>query len=72
MGFLSSEHEDLKRVARDFTNREVVPIADALDREEAEIPADLLRKMAEMGFFGVVTPKEYGGLGLDTVRLGWA
>jgi alkylation response protein AidB-like acyl-CoA dehydrogenase len=69
MGFLRPEHEELKRVTREFTNKEVVPIADTLDREEREIPADLLQKMAEMGFFGVVTPKEYGGLGLDTISL---
>jgi alkylation response protein AidB-like acyl-CoA dehydrogenase len=69
MGFLKPEHEDLKRITREFTNKEVVPIADALDREEAEIPASLLQKMAEMGFFGMLVPKEYGGLGLDGLSL---
>jgi alkylation response protein AidB-like acyl-CoA dehydrogenase len=69
MGFLKSEHEELKRVTREFTEKEVVPIADALDREEAEIPPALLRKMAEMGFFGLMVPKEYGGLGLDCLTV---
>ncbi len=69
MGFLNREHEELKRITREFTQKEVIPIADALDREEAEIPAPLLRKMAEMGFFGILTPKEYGGLGLDSLSL---
>ncbi len=69
MGFLKREHEELKSVTREFTNREVVPIADALDREEAEIPVPLLRKMSDMGFFGMLTPKEYGGLGLDGLSL---
>jgi len=69
MGFLKPEHEDLKRLTRHFTNKEVVPIADALDREEAEIPTPLLEKMAEMGFFGLLVPKDYGGLGLDTLSL---
>ena len=69
MSFLKAEHEELKRITREFTNKEVVPIADALDREEAEIPAPLLRKMAEMGFFGLLVPKDYGGLGLDAMSL---
>ena len=69
MGFLKPEHEDLKRITHEFTQKEVVPVADALDREEAEIPAPLLGKMAEMGFFGLLVPKEYGGLGLDTLSL---
>jgi len=69
MGFLRPEHEELKRITREFTNKEVVPIADALDREEAEIPAPLLRKMAEMGFFGLLVPKDHGGLGLDALSL---
>jgi alkylation response protein AidB-like acyl-CoA dehydrogenase len=69
MGFLKSEHEELKRVTREFTEKEVVPIADALDREEAEIPPAVLRKMAEMGFFGLTVPKEYGGLGLDSLSV---
>ena len=69
MGFLKPEHEDLKRLTRHFTNKEVMPIADALDREEAEIPTPLLEKMAEMGFFGLLVPKDYGGLGLDTLSL---
>ena len=69
MSFLKAEHEELKRITREFTNKEVVPIADALDREEAEIPAPLLQKMAEMGFFGLLVPKDYGGLGLDALSL---
>src|SRR3990172_856565 len=69
MGFLKREHEELKSITREFTNKEVVPIADALDREEGEIPAPLLKKMSEMGFFGMLTPKEYGGLGLDGLSL---
>jgi len=69
MGFLKREHEELKRITREFTNKEVVPIADALDRDEAEIPAALLQKMAEMGFFGLLVPKEYDGLELDALSL---
>jgi alkylation response protein AidB-like acyl-CoA dehydrogenase len=69
MSILKPEHEELKRITREFTNKEVVPIADALDREEAEIPAPLLQKMAEMGFFGLLVPKDYGGLGLDALSL---
>jgi alkylation response protein AidB-like acyl-CoA dehydrogenase len=62
MSFLSSEIEELKQVTRDFANKEVVPIAQQLDTDEAEIPSQLVGKMSEMGFFSVLAPKDYGGL----------
>lgn len=38
--------------------------ADKIDRE-GEIPDDVVRGLAEMGAFGIKTPKQYGGLGLS-------
>lgn len=43
---------------------EVLPIANRLDPVQGMIPDDLIRKMGELGYFGIVVPEKYGGLGL--------
>jgi len=62
---LTSEHEAIRQAVRDFAEKQVAPIADRLDRENGEIPAAILKGMAELGYFGLTVPEEYGGLGLD-------
>lgn len=66
---LSEFHEELRRSVRDFVAKEVLPVADVLDREEKEIPDEIIKKMAELGYFGLVFPAESGGAGLDHVAL---
>jgi alkylation response protein AidB-like acyl-CoA dehydrogenase len=56
----------LKEVARDFTNREIKPLAQRIDEEE-KIPVELIKKLAEVGFFGTAFPEEYGGGGFGKV-----
>ncbi len=56
----------LKELARDFTNREIKPLAQRIDEEE-KIPAELIKKLAEVGFFGTAFPEEYGGGGFGKV-----
>jgi len=53
----------LQRAVRDFAQREIAPVAAALDREP-RFPRTTLRKMGEMGLLGILTPEAYGGLGL--------
>ncbi|WP_375000766.1 acyl-CoA dehydrogenase family protein [Aeromicrobium sp. CTD01-1L150] len=65
---LTDEQRDLQSVARDFTMREVLPVANELDPVEGEIPMSLRDKMAEIGFFGITVPEEYGGLGLGAME----
>jgi len=62
----SQEHETLVRMCREFADREIRPIAAALDRE-ARFPAELVRRMAELGLMGIEVPVELGGSGLDTI-----
>jgi alkylation response protein AidB-like acyl-CoA dehydrogenase len=69
MGLLSPEHEDIRRSVREFVDREIVPIANALDRQNEEIPPAILAKMAELGYFGIIFPTEVGGLGLDFIAM---
>lgn len=63
-GYMTSERRMIQQVAREFTRNEVLPVANRLDPEKGEIPMDLRRKMAEMGYFGILVPEQYGGLGL--------
>ncbi len=69
MDILTPELRELKEAARDFTNREVLPIAQKLYCAEAEIPESLISKMAEMGFFGMLESREYGGLELGVLGI---
>ena len=63
---LSDEHEALLRNVRDFATREVRPLAAELDRE-ARFPAELVRRMAELGLMGIEVPPELDGSGLDPI-----
>jgi alkylation response protein AidB-like acyl-CoA dehydrogenase len=54
----------LQESAREFAMREVFPIANKLDPERGEIPASIRDKLAALGYFGIMIPEEYGGLGL--------
>ncbi|HEX9897673.1 MAG TPA: acyl-CoA dehydrogenase family protein [Candidatus Methylomirabilis sp.] len=62
---LTPEHEAIRKAVRDFAERQVAPIADRYDRENGEIPTEILKGMAELGYFGLTVPEAYGGLGLD-------
>lgn len=69
MALVTPEHEEIRRSVREFVEAEVKPIANDLDRENKEIPEHILKKMAELGYFGVIFPVEDGGLGLDYISM---
>jgi alkylation response protein AidB-like acyl-CoA dehydrogenase len=56
----------IQEAARDFAQREIVPIAAEFDIS-GKFPEDSLRKAGELGFMGVEVPEEYGGSALDAV-----
>ena len=56
----------LKNLAKEFTNKEIKPIAQKIDEEES-IPQELIKKIAEVGFFGTSFPEEYGGGGFGKI-----
>jgi alkylation response protein AidB-like acyl-CoA dehydrogenase len=62
--YLTDDRLAMRDLAREFAMREVLPVANQLDPEHGLIPMELRQKMADMGFFGVLIPEEYGGLGL--------
>ena len=62
----SEEQIMLRDMTRDFVNNEIKPIAAKIDAEE-KIPKELIQKLGELGFLGVVFPEEYGGGGFGEV-----
>ncbi|WP_283134128.1 acyl-CoA dehydrogenase family protein [Rhizohabitans arisaemae] len=65
---LTGDQRALQRLAREFAMKEVLPLANELDPIDGEIPLALREKMADIGFFGIMVPEEYGGLGLGVLE----
>jgi alkylation response protein AidB-like acyl-CoA dehydrogenase len=63
-GYLTPERIMMRDVARDFVRDVVLPTANRLDPVRGDIPQALIDQMGELGFFGILIPEEYGGLGL--------
>lgn len=59
---LTEEQKMLRAMARDFSEKELEPIAARID-EDASFPAAPVAKMAELGLMGVAFPEKYGGGG---------
>ncbi len=65
---LGEEHEALRKTVEEFARDVVAPvIGDFCER--AEFPYDIVRRMGEMGLFGLPFPEEYGGMGGDFLAL---
>ena len=62
--YYSEERQAIVETARAFAMKEVLPVANRLDPVQGEMPMGLRDKMAELGYFGILIPQEYGGLGL--------
>src|SRR3954452_18420579 len=58
------EREKLQEQARRFATDEVLPVANELDPQKARLPASLLARLPELGYFGITVPAENGVLGL--------
>ena len=63
---LTDEQMLLRDTLRDFARSEIAPRASKLD-ETGEFPWENIKKMRELGLFGMTFPPEYGGAGLDTL-----
>ena len=62
--YLNEEHERLRAEVREFAESEIAPVARELD-EESRFPWENVRKMADLGYFGMNVPEAYGGQGRD-------
>ncbi len=54
---------------RGFAEQEVTPLAEHIHREDALVPDSLISKMADMGYFGMSAPADYGGLGMGNLAM---
>lgn len=63
---LSPEHVLLRDTIRDFMLAEVAPVIDAHEREH-RFPADIVKRIGELGWLGIPIPEDEGGAGLDTL-----
>jgi alkylation response protein AidB-like acyl-CoA dehydrogenase len=61
---LTEEQAAVKALARDFTDREIVPNAAAWDRAES-VDRAIVKKLGALGFLGLTLAEEYGGSGGD-------
>ena len=64
---LNDEQQLLQTMFRDFTEKEVRPIAASIDEEE-RFPAELLPLMGEIGLMGIPVPEELGGAGMGCME----
>jgi len=63
---LTEEQRMIRDLARDFADKEVRPIAEAIDRE-SRFPRETVARMGELGLMGIAIPEAHGGSGGDTV-----
>ncbi len=61
---LTEEQEMLRQAVRTFAEKEILPVREELDEKE-EFSYEITRKMFDLGYFGVIIPEEYGGMGMD-------
>lgn len=54
----------VQQMAREFAEKEIRPVMMKYD-ESMEFPFDIIKKLGELGFLGVIFPEEYGGAGMS-------
>jgi len=59
---LTDVQQEILRTVREFVDKEILPVAQRLEREDA-YPQEIVDGMRELGLFGLTIPEEYGGLG---------
>jgi (2S)-methylsuccinyl-CoA dehydrogenase len=67
-GWLEEEMAVMARdSARQFARKEVAPLAERIHRHDELVPDAIIAKMAELGYFGMSVPEEYGGQGMGNL-----
>lgn len=63
---LTEEHLMIREAARDFAQTELLP--GVIERDEKQVfPSELVKKMGDLGFLGIMVDPKYGGSGMDTI-----
>ncbi len=63
---MNDDQQMMRETAADFARKRLFPMAEELDAKE-EIPGELLKEIGELGYFGLMAPEAYGGLGVDSL-----
>jgi alkylation response protein AidB-like acyl-CoA dehydrogenase len=63
---LTEEHVMIREAARDFAQTELLPGVIERDNKQ-EFPQELVRKMGDLGFMGIMVDPKYGGSGMDAI-----
>lgn len=63
---LTEDQLAIKMAARDFAENEIAPTQIERDKE-AKFPYEIVKKMGELGFMGMMVAPEWGGAGMDTI-----
>ena len=64
----TQEQLELQSVAREFANKEMVPVAAEMEEKSMPLPKEWLKKYSDMGFLGINVDQKYGGLGLSNLE----
>ncbi len=62
----SEEHLQIRDMAREFAEGEIAPSAVQRDKD-GTFPTEIVQKLGELGFLGMMVPEEHGGAGMDTL-----
>lgn len=63
---LTEEHKYIRDTAKDFAENEIAP--SAVERDiKAEFPVEIVKKLGELGFMGMMVSPDWGGAGMDTI-----
>lgn len=65
---LTEEQQLIQNTAREFADGELAPVAQAHNRS-GEYPAEIIRKLSELGFLAMTSPADYGGTGAGNFAL---
>jgi alkylation response protein AidB-like acyl-CoA dehydrogenase/enoyl-CoA hydratase/carnithine racemase len=60
------EYKMLRKTIREFAKREIEPKINQMEKEERILP-EIMKKMSDLGFFGVCYPEKYGGSGFGKI-----
>ena len=66
--YLTEEHLLLRQMVRDFSNKELKPIAQDIDKY-SQFPQESIKKISKLGLMGIPWPQKYGGGGMDNLSL---
>jgi len=61
--------EQVRSSVREFAEKEIAPHAERIHRNDDLIPEEFITKMAELGYFGLSVPEEYGGYEMGNLAM---